>query len=226
MSRYLARYRPVQCPCGECASVGAESPPGWAAVAVPPPDRPAAVRAQAAEVYRRAVEEAGGPWDSEAQAAYQKILNIPAMASLSDSPASASGPIRTWIARAIAAVPRSWSDAGDRRASSVGALASYGAAVLYQLDGAPLLYLSTGTAWREQAIADKAAGLYDEAADLAQRAEAAAERMSSGIGYGAMLGVGALLVGAAFVVAPELSTEAAIRTGRGIRRGVAQSRKR
>lgn len=234
--RYLARYAPRPAPCcdacaaAELAADDTDAPPAgpWTAVLIPPPDRPVAVRTQAAEVFRRAVWAVAGAagWDLDARAAYAGILRLPAMVDITDDPASATGPIQGWIRRAVALVPAAWASTGDPRESAVGALAAYGAAVAAQVGYSPVTYYRTGLAWREQAIADKAAGLYQSAAAAAARAEDAIERMAPGLGFGAALGLGALLVGVAVVVAPEATTQAAIRAGQGIRSGVAKARKR
>lgn len=240
----FGRRHGLGCDCAECGSkLGADpippaTPPAgpWADVQIPPPEATVAVRGQAAEVFRRAVWDAAGPtgWDDEARAAWLRIATLPAMPSYSAQPGAVTDVVAGWLRKAIAQVPTTWTQPGspDPRGAAVGAMSTYASRVLAQLDDTfnPWTLYKVGVAWRAQALADKAAGLYDRAADAAREGAAAVretiENAAPGLGFGAVLGAGVLLAGAAFLVAPEAATTAAYRAGRGVKSAAAREGKR
>lgn len=233
---YLSRLAYVRhglgCDCTACTSqLGADpvppsDPPAGSAAStpIPPPDAVPAVRSQAAEVFRRAVWEAAGPegWDDDARRAWIEISTLPALRSVAAQPGEVSAVVADWLQRAVSAVPTTWTTTADPRATAAGSLSIYATRVLEQLPTwNPIALYQTGLAWRYQAAKDRASGYYDRAATAVQEGvQAVADVVKDaapGFGFGAVLGVGAVLAIGAVLVAPEATTAAVYRAGRGIK---------
>lgn len=239
----FSRRHALGCDCAPCrAQLGAEAIAPQAAqppagpldeLTVPPADKVAVVRAQAAEAFRRAVWEAAGKdgWTEEARAAWSNIANLPAMPAYDAQPGQVRAVVETWLRRAEGMVPTAWAASGDPRgAAAADALSAYAGSVLAQLDTYnPVTLYNIGLSWRSQAIADKAAGLYDRgvqaAKEGAQAIKETIENASPGLGFGAVLGLGVLGVAAVAVLAPELSGAAASRAASGWQKGYAKGRR-